>query len=233
LRSFLLFLFVVAWPAAAQTTSEAESHILGAFTSGTDPAIIAADVKLGPRLRAELGSRAASARIYDALVDRTTGNLIRVNPLTTEEAARHAALAGSGSDPLLTLESGGVTLLLRYAPARRQVSFVEQIAVAPPPLKPAPEPTHVEAPQLPPQPPKPAAVLEKPLSASPSVLAKPKPAAVAEKPLSPSPSVVEKPKPAVPAVRVLEKPQPAKPRGECVIKPVMSDEDLYNCGALR
>jgi len=213
LRSFLLFLFVVAWPAAAQTTSEAESHILIAFTSGTDPAIIAGDVKLGPRLRAELGSRAASARIYDALVDRTTGNLIRVNPLTTEEAARHAALAGSGSDPLLTLESGGVTLLLRYAPARRQVSFVEQIAVAPPPLKPAPEPTHVEAPQLPPQPPKPAAVVEKPLSASPSVVAKPRPAA--------------------PAVRVVEKPQPAKPRGECVIKPVMSDDDLYNCGALR
>jgi hypothetical protein len=213
LRSFLLFLFVVAWPAAAQTTSEAESHILGAFTSGTDPAILAADVRLGPRLRAELGARAGSAKIYGALVDRTAGSLIRVNPLTTEEAARHAALVGSGSDPLLTLESGGVALLLQYAPARRQVSFVEQIGVPPPPLKPVPEPTQVESPHLPPQPPKPPAVVEKPLSASPSV--------------------VEKPRPAAPAVKAVERPQPAKPRGECVIKPVMSDEDLYNCGALR
>lgn len=210
MRGFLLYLFVVAWPAAAQTTSEAESHILSAFTSGTDPGILAADVRLGPQLRAELG-RAGSAKIYDALVDRTTGSLIRVNPLTTEEAARHAALVGSGSDPLLTLESGGVKLLLQYAPARRQVSFVEQIGVAPPPLKPAPEPTQVEAPQLAPQPLKPAPLVQKPLPVSP-VLA-------------------EKPRPAAPAPKVVESPQPAKPRGECVVKPVMSDEDLFNCGA--
>jgi hypothetical protein len=222
LRSFLLFLFVVAWPAAAQTTSEAESHILSAFTSGTDPGIVAADVRLGPRLRAELG-RANSAKIYHALVDRTTGNLIRVNPLTTEEAARHAALVGSGSDPVLTLDSGGVTLLLQYAPARRQVSFVEQIGVPPPPLKPAPEPTQVEAPQLPAQPPKPAPLVQKPLPSVPPPVpvngGKPKPAAAA-------PKAVEKPRPPAPVAA-----QPEKPRGECEIKPVMSDEDLFNCGA--
>ena len=204
-------LFLVVAVSAAQAPNEAESHILNAFTSGTDPGIVAANVRLGPRLRAELGSRADSAKVYEALVDRTAGSLIRVNALTTDEAARHAGLVGSGSDPLLTLESGGVTLLLQYAPARRQVSFVEQIAVAPPPLKPAPEPTQVEAPQLPAQPPKPAPLLEKPLPITPSI--------------------VEKPKPAAP--KVVEKPQPSKPRGECVIKPVMSDEDLWNCGALR
>ena len=210
-----LILVAVAFSAAAQT--EAESHILNAFTSGADPAILAADVRLGPRLRAELG-RADSAKIYDALVERTTGSLIRVNPLTTEEAARHAALVGSGSDPMLTLESGGMALLLQYAPARRQVTFVEQIAVAPPPLKPAPEPTQVEAPHLPPQAPKPAAVIEQPLSVSPPLVEKPRPV---------TPKVmVEKPRPPVPLAV-----QPEKPRGECVIKPVMSDEDLYNCGA--
>ena len=207
MRSFLLVLFVVASPAAAQT--EAESRILSAFTSGADPGILARDVRLGPRLRAELG-RADSAKIYDALVDRVTGNLIRVNPLGSEEAARHAALVGSASD-LLTLESGGVVLLMQYAPARRQVSFVEQIGVAPPPLKPAPEPTQVEAPQLPAQPPKPVPLVEKPLPSVPPKTA-------------PPPVVVEKPKPVAPKVA-------EKPRGECVIKPVMSDEDLYNCGA--
>jgi len=208
LRRLLLVLFVFAWPAARAAT-EAESHILSAFTSGADSGILARDVRLGPRLRAELG-RADSAKIYDALVDRVTGNLIRVNPLGSEEAARHAALVGSASD-LLTLESGGVVLLMQYAPARRQVSFVEQIGVAPPPLKPAPEPTQVEAPQLPAQPPKPVPLVEKPLPSVPPKTA-------------PPPVVVEKPKPVAPKVA-------EKPRGECVIKPVMSDEDLYNCGA--
>jgi hypothetical protein len=215
LRRLLLVLFVFAWPAARAAT-EAESHILSAFTSGADPGILARDVRLGPRLRAELG-RADSAKVYDALVDRVTGNLIRVNPLGSEEAARHAALVGSASD-LLTLESGGVVLLMQYAPARRQVSFVEQIGVAPPPLKPAPEPTQVEAPQLAPQPPKAAPVVEKPLAVvPPPMVEKPKPVA---------PKAVEKPRAPAPVAA-----QPEKPRGECVIKPVMSDEDLYNCGA--
>ena len=215
-----LVLLVVAASAAAQT--EPESHILGAFTSGAEPQVLATDVGLGPKLRAELGSRADRGRIYDALVARTTGSLIRVNPLTSEEAARHAALVGSGTDPLLKLEAGGVTLLLQYAPARRQVSFVEQIGVAPPPLKPAPEPTQVDAPQLPPQPPKQAPLVQRPLPSVPPPVPtngeKPKPAAVA-------PKAVEKPRPPAPVAA-----QPEKPRGECEIKPVMSDEDLHNCG---
>ena len=220
MRRLLLVLFVFAWPAARAAT-EAESHILSAFTSGADPGILARDVRLGPRLRAELG-RADSAKVYDALVDRTTGNLIRVNPLSTEEAARHAALVGGASD-LLTLESGGVVLLMQYAPARKQVSFVEQIGVAPPPLKPVPEPSQVEAPQLPAQPPTPVPLVEKPLPSVPPKAAPP-PVAV-EKPVAPK--VAEKPRAAPAPVAA----QPEKPRGECVIKPVMSDEDLYNCGA--
>jgi len=61
----------------------------------------------------------------------------------------------------------------------------------------------------------------------------PPPAAVTTVPMAPEPApvVVQKPKP---APVVVQKPAPApapKPRGECVIKPVMTDDDLYNCGA--
>jgi hypothetical protein len=87
-----------------------------------------------------------------------------------------------------------------------------------------------EEPQLPPELRKPAPIIEVPLpDAPPPVAAKPVPRPVVEKP-KPDP-IIEKRAPSVPTAVT---PQPAmKPRGECVIKPVMSDDDLYNCGALR
>jgi hypothetical protein len=86
--------------------------------------------------------------------------------------------------------------------------------------------TDSEAPQLPAELRKPAPIFEVPLpDAPPLIVEKPKP------PPAPPAPVVEKRAPSAPAAVA---PQPAtKPRGECVIKPVMSDDDLYNCGAQR
>jgi hypothetical protein len=40
------------------------------------------------------------------------------------------------------------------------------------------------------------------------------------------------PRPAQPVISMQEPPRPQlKPNGPCVIKPVMSDQDLVNCGA--
>ena len=76
----------------------------------------------------------------------------------------------------------------------------------------APAAAQTEEPQLPAELRKPAPIFEVPLpDAPPLVLEKPAPRPVVEKPAPPR----------------------MKPRGECVIKPVMSDDDLYNCGALR
>jgi hypothetical protein len=224
-------------PQAAQAATEAESHILSAFTSRADPRVLAADVKLGPALRDQLGGETDSRKIYGALTQRIAGKPLRVTFVPPAEAARYALLVdGNFSDPLVLLEAGEVALLMQYAAKEKHVAFVEQVRGPAPhaePAPPAPPPPQVE---LPPQAPKPAPVVEIPLPAAPPpVVEKPKPA--------PAPMVVEKPKPpAAPPVAAPKPPSPApaaavsrrpalKPRGECVIKPVMSDEDLWNCSA--
>jgi hypothetical protein len=48
----------------------------------------------------------------------------------------------------------------------------------------------------------------------------------------PAPAAAVAPRPAQPVVMMQEpKLPPLKPNGACVIKPVMSDQDLVNCGA--
>jgi len=100
-------------------------------------------------------------------------------------------------------------------------------------------PPEVDAPQLPPEAPKASSVTAIPLPAKPPPQRPPlvekraspppivqKPKAVAEKPKGPS-AAVEKASPeSVPA-------SAPKPSAECVIKPVMSDDDLRACGAGR
>ena len=74
--------------------------------------------------------------------------------------------------------------------------------------------------ELPPEAPKPAPIIERSLPTEPPP---------AEK-LKPSPAALEKraARPQPPA------PEPApKPTAECEIKPVMTDDDLRACGALR
>jgi hypothetical protein len=57
-----------------------------------------------------------------------------------------------------------------------------------------------------------------------------KPAPPPAEPAPPLPPIVEIEKPR-PPVAEARKPEPRKPSGPCVVKPVMSDQDLANCGA--
>ena len=91
-------------------------------------------------------------------------------------------------------------------------------------------PPEVDAPQLPPEAPKSSPITAVPLPAEPPPQRPP----VAEKRASPPP-VVQQPKAVVEKPKATESVPAAapKPTAECVIKPVMSDDDLRACGALR
>jgi len=193
-----------------------ESHILSAFTSGADPRVLSGGVTLGPALRAELGAETDSRKVYEALVERIGGRRLRVDPVPPAEAVRYASLPGVTPDePLITLQVGDLVLLLQYAAAQKNVTFVERLSKpAPRSETPKPEPPVVTPEPVVVAPPKPE---PPPVTAVPLPAPAPRPAA---------PVVIEKPKP--PAVAV-QKPAPARPRGECVIKPVMTEEDLHNC----
>lgn len=198
---------------------EAEAHIFSAFTSGADPRVLAERVVLGPALSEQLGADAERARIYDTLVALVAAKPLRTRSLLPAEAATHASLPGvKAAEPLVMLEAGDVQLLLQYAPSERNVAFVEQragatIATPTPPRAPKSAPV-VEMP-LPTEPPPPP-----PVAAPPAPVAAP----AAPRAQKPPPPVVTQPAPPQPA------PQPT-PQRECVIKPVMSDEDLRACGA--
>jgi len=190
-----------------------ESHILSAFTSGADPRVLSGGVTLGPALRAELGAETDSRKVYEALVERIGGRRLRVDPVPPAEAVRYASLPGvTPGEQLIWMQAGELVLLLQYAAAQKNVTFVERLS------KPAPR---SETPKPGPKP-EPPVVVASPKPEPPPVTAVPLPAA----PEPPPTPVIEKPKP--PAVTV-QKPAPARPRGECVIKPVMTEDDLYNC----
>jgi len=98
-------------------------------------------------------------------------------------------------------------------------------------------PPEVDAPHLPPEAPKSSSVTAVPLPDAPPPSARPAPAAAEKR--SPAPVLVEKPKPEPKAV-AQPKPEPVpvpaaapKPAADCVIKPVMTDDDLRACGARR
>lgn len=215
-------------PAAAQQPSatEGEAHILSALTSGADPGVLAAGVDVGPALRKQLGGETDSRKIYDALVERTSGKPLRVNLLAPGEVVRYASLPGvQVGEPLIRLEAGEVVLLFQYASKQKNVTFVEQLskpeAPKPPPIVEVPLPTTPPPPEPPPAPVATPAPTP-PVPAAPAPAATPTPPAV----------VIEKPRP--PAVAVQKPAAPVRaekprPRGECVIKPVMSEQDLWNC----
>lgn len=132
MRATLAFIaaILLSTPSLAQfaKVSEGESHIASAFTSGADPTVLAADVRLGPALRGQLGN-ADRRRVYDALVDRVAGVELKVNLLSAGDAARYAKLVGSLADPLIMVEAGEVALLMQYADRFKHVTFVEQLPV--------------------------------------------------------------------------------------------------------
>lgn len=234
-RAFFIALAfqVVVFPAAAQPVTEAEARIQSAFSSSPEPGVLAEDVKLGPALQRALSGEKDRGRIYAALIRQIAGQPVRVSVLSPVEAA---LVGGNVSEPLVRLEAGELALLMRYSPERKQVAFVEQLRAAAPVAEPAPPPApvvpQVESAQLPPQAPKAAPVSAIPLPDAPQP--RPAPALVEKRAPPPAPAAVAKPV----TPKVIEKPKPAalaspappaKPRGECVIKPVMSEEDLWNC----
>jgi hypothetical protein len=225
--------------AGAQSVTEAEARILSAFTARADPSVLAEDVKLGPTLQKQFAGAIERGRVYAALSRQIAGNPVRVSALSPVEAA---LLGGNVAEPLIRLEAGALELLMRYSTERKQVTFVEQLRAPAPqaaPAPPAPEPPpapQAETSELPPQPPKPSAVMEVPLPAEPPpMLEKAAPVSTVPKPApkvidTPKPPSVSsrKPVPVAPAAAASPKPV-LKPRGECVIKPVMTEDDLWNC----
>jgi hypothetical protein len=202
----------LAAPAPAQIPGtpppavQADSHIFSAFTTRTDPRVLADNVALGPALREQLGDENDSRRIYDALVAGVAGKSLSSRSLSIAEAVQYTSLGVNSADPVVLVEAGDVRLLMQYSSAEKNVAFVEQLAgtpVAMPTIQDVPKPEPIVERALPTEPP--------PVAAPPVAAPVAKPAAAL--------------KPAAAA-----RPQ-SRPRGECVIKPVMSEDDLWNCSA--
>jgi hypothetical protein len=238
-HALLLAGLALAAPAPAQIPGipppavQADSHIFSAFTTRSDPRVLADDVALGPALRGQIGEEKDSRRIYEALMAAVAGRSVRSRTLPIGEAVGYAPLGVNSTDPVVLVEADDVRLLMQYSLAEKNVAFVEQLAgtpVALPRQAPKPEPIVERAlpTEPPPAPPAPPVAVAAPAAAA----AVPKTAPVAKPAAAPKPRAA--PVAAVPAAPKLAAPRPAErsgPRGECVIKPVMSEDDLWNCSA--
>ncbi len=226
-------------PTAPPTEAQARYYVFGAFLTGAAEDILSQRVSLGPELQQRLAipPDADYRRIYGALIGLTESKPLRVRKATPEELSSYAAPAKYGlKEPLFTLEAGDIRLLVQYDLQANNIPFVGQLSRTPEP----PAAAVVEravVPQAPPAPeaqPAPLPVAVPKLAPLPAVVPKPAPLPVAVPKPAPPAVAVESPKPAVVAP---EKPRPA-PRvdlpartGPCEVKPVMSDQDLVNCGA--
>jgi len=230
----------LAAPAPAQIPGtpppavQADAHIFSAFTTRSDPRVLAENVALGPALRGHIGEEKDSRKIYDALMASVAGKPVRSRTLSIGEAVGYASLGVNSADPVVLVEADDVRLLMQYSVAEKNVVFVEQLAGAPvaltPPQAPKPEPIVERAlPTEPPAPPPAPAPTAKPAPvAKPAAAPKPRAAPVAAVPAAPASAAL------APAALAPVAPRPAQrsgPRGECVIKPVMSEDDLWNCSA--
>jgi hypothetical protein len=243
------------------TEKEAATYIYGGFLTDSAHAILSKDVRLGPELRQRLAlpPEADSRRIYETLVALTDRKPLVVRKAGADELSRYAPAAGL-RQPLFALEVGGTILLIQYDLVANNIPFIGHLsgplepvavkpapppapAVAAPPPAAAPEPPKAVA--LPPEPPKAVALPPEPPKAvalppePPKAVARPpeppKAPAAAAPPPAPKPRPVAlpatppppAPRAAPPAPRV----EPIQPNGPCVVKPVMSNQDLVNCGA--
>ncbi|MGH8724112.1 MAG: hypothetical protein ACREU1_04590 [Burkholderiales bacterium] len=131
--------------AAAQVPlaqAEARSHIVSSLVTGADPRVLAERVALGPALRKRLGDEADSRKVYDALVNVTSGREVRVRALSPAETARFLSVPGvsGGGEPLFALQAEELVLVLQYTSPHRSVSFIEQLSAAPVRAVEAPKP---------------------------------------------------------------------------------------------
>ena len=213
-------------PPGKTTEQQARSYIVSAFMTGAAPMVISEDATVTPDARQRLGvpPTADTRAVYQAIVGVSRGTPPSARTPTPEEVAKSSAPQDAGK-PLFAVDAGDTTLVVQYDLQRDAISFVGH----------AGGPVAVATPVVPP--PAPEKVPEAPAP----VVAAPKPAA----PEAPAPQVVEpreprmaKPAPAAPKPAPVQAARSAEPRlpplrvnGPCVIKPVMSDQDLVNCGA--
>src|SRR2546430_440391 len=215
---------------AKTTEQQARSYVASAFVTGAAPMVLSESVTVTPELRQRLGlaPEADSRAVYRALAALTAGKPVQVRPAEPDEVAKAQAPAAPDK-PLFALESGDTTLILQYDLERDNVAFIGlpgAVAVAAPVVAPAPP---QKLPEVAAQPPQPAAP-------PPPAVAASKPAPVLQ---VVEPQVPRAVKPAAPAARPAPAAAAQVPEsrpllhktGACEIKPVMSDQDLVNCGA--
>ena len=260
LRWYLLAAAIVAGPVLAQqpgtpqktTEQQARSYVASAFITGAAPVIMSEKVMVSPALRQYLSlpAEADGPATYKAIMNVTGGKPVTVRRAAADEISASEAPAPVSQQPIFALEAGSATLIVQYDLGHDNISFVglpgavatAAPVVAPtPPEKMADTPTVVPtaattgtvvaptgtvvAPTPPPTPPAPIAEpQQKPAQVvEPTIPRMTKPAAAA---------AVAAPRPVQPMASVQEPSRPLlKPNGPCVIKPVMSDQDLVNCGA--
>lgn len=238
-RTLLLLAALAAAPVWAQqpktTEQQARSYILSAFMTGAAPAVLGDDVKVPPTLRERFGlaPESDSRAVYFALVRVTAGKSLTVRPAKIDELERTETQVETGK-PVFALDVSDSTFVLKYDLDRDMVTDLAD----------ASRPVAVTSPVTTPEPPQPLAEAEaaKPAAEAPAAVAAPEPLPGARvqviepkeprfnKPVPP-PSAAKAPPPAMQVTRSEPRPPPLKPTGACVIKPVMSDQDLVNCGA--
>lgn len=183
----------------------AREAIRGSFLSCAAAGVLSEQATVGEALRRRLAlpPDASRDRIYDAICDLTAPNSPRVRKAGEE----------------FVLEAGELELRMRYDTGAKHITFIEAARV---PVAPKPPPAaQVEKPR-----PKPELVVEVEKPKPVVEVEKPKPVVEAEKP-KPAPAAA-KPAPPVSAIRL---PPPVRRTGPCIVKPVMTDEELANCGA--
>jgi hypothetical protein len=259
LHRYLLIAALAAAPALAQqpaktTEQQARSYVASAFITGAAPTVMSDKVTVSPALRQALGlpADANGAAVYKALINMTANKPVQVRRAVVDEVAQSQAPAPISEQPLFTVEAGDTTLYVQYDLARDNISFVgapSSVAMASPVVAPTPpqkvsEPAIAEAPRPAPaapaaQPPAPApapSIATAPAPAPSAAAPQPKPLQVVEPqiprmaPKAAAPTAVAAAAPQRPVYQ--EEPRPVlKKSGPCDIKPVMTDQDLVNCGA--
>ena len=213
------------------------------------------------RQRLGLAPEAKGRAVYEALLKLTTGKLLLVRPAIRDEVLKSQALAAPGKpiftleagDTTLVIQYdlereniafvGQPAQIATAAPVTPPTT-VQQVtepptAVTQTPAAETPAPTPAPTPAAPEPAPAPAAAL--PPEPAPPQAAVPPPAAEPAKPVlqvvEPQvPRAVKQAPLAAPKEQTARAPlEPLralpKPSGACEIKPVMSDQDLVNCGA--
>ncbi|HTM62166.1 MAG TPA: hypothetical protein VL199_17570 [Burkholderiales bacterium] len=257
LRSYLAIAAIAASPAFAQqqqgapqktTEQQARSYVASAFITGAAPVIMSQKVSVSPALRQHLSLEpdADGPAVYKAMMNITGGKPVTVRRAAADEISASEAPAPVSQQPIFAVEAGSATLIVQYDLGHDNISFVGlpgAVATSAPVMAPTPPEKVADTPVVVPTA-APVPAVGTVVPAAGTVVDAPKPAPTPEqKPMQvveptipraakPAPAAAVAPRPAQPVVMMQEpKLPPLKPNGACVIKPVMSDQDLVNCGA--